>query len=301
MIFTDNDIKFEKLHWKQFEELCFDLLLKYQFHDLNWRQGGSDKGRDIEAMFTITNSLTGPYPEKWFIECKHYSKGIPVSEISEKVDWALASRVQHLLLITNKYVSQVTQDYLDERRKVVNFKIHIIDEKKLKQRLLAFPDLIVKYFADDSILLVQNMLKQWLFHDILPDIKSLYKIRNIVEPAKLNKDELVFLWFAYTLSDYDEDTLDYDIEPFDFDFLLPFILKNVNCDSPITYQSEAGNHQVQWSSSGYENRSIEGTDINMFIQKLFFNNKLLQIFFKRKERQIITKIYSEKTKRKKQG
>jgi hypothetical protein len=231
MIFNESDIKFEKLHWKEFEELCFDLLLKYQFHDLNWRQGGADKGRDIEAIFTITNSLTGPYPEKWFIECKHYSKGIPVREISEKIEWALANRVQHFLLVTNRYVSQGAQEYLEERRKVVNFKIHIIDGKKLKLRLLPFPDLIVRYFADDNILLIQNMLKQWLLHDILPDIKTLYKVRKLIEPQKLNKDELVFLWYAYLMSDYNEDILDYDIEPFDFDFLLPFILLNVNCET----------------------------------------------------------------------
>jgi hypothetical protein len=46
MYFQDSDIKFEMLEWKDFEELCFDLLLKFNFHSLQWRQGGSDGGRD---------------------------------------------------------------------------------------------------------------------------------------------------------------------------------------------------------------------------------------------------------------
>lgn len=45
MDFNEHNIKFELIDWKIFEKLRVDLLVKYQFHDLNWRQTGSDKGR----------------------------------------------------------------------------------------------------------------------------------------------------------------------------------------------------------------------------------------------------------------
>jgi hypothetical protein len=301
MNFKDNDIKFEKIDWKEFEELCFDLLLKYQFHDLNWRQGGSDKGRDIEAIYTITNPLIGPYSERWFIECKHHAKGIPVSEVSSKIDWAAASKVQHFLLVTNKYISQVTNDFIELRRNQVDFKIHIIDGKMLKQKLLPFPDLIVKYFADDNILLVQNILKQWLFHDILPDVKTLSKLSKIVEPQKLNKEELLFLWFAYTMSNYDEDILDYDMEPFTYDFLIPFIKAEINSDVPITYTLEGGHHEVIQNSMGYKNTKVKGTDINIFVQTIKFHDDFLQILLKRKSKQLLVKIAIERTKKNRQS
>jgi hypothetical protein len=290
MVYKEDDIRYERLNWKQFEELCFDLLLKYQFHDLNWRQGGSDKGRDIEAIYTATNALLGAYQEKWFVECKHYSKGIPVSEISEKLDWAEASDVQHFLLVTNKYVSRAAQEYIADRKKKLSYKITILDGKNLKPKILAFPDLVVKYFADDMLILVQNILKQWLFYDILPDIKILSKLREIVEPAKLNKDELVFLWYAYLISDYDEDLLDFETEPFDFDFILPNILGHKNSELPIQYDVEGGDHEVKWSSTGYQNISIKGTDISIFTQNLNFEDQDIQILFKRKQGLVQTKI-----------
>ena len=40
MVFMEGDIDFTRLDWKQFDELCFDLLIKYQFHSIMWRKGG---------------------------------------------------------------------------------------------------------------------------------------------------------------------------------------------------------------------------------------------------------------------
>src|SRR6266498_2437335 len=105
MLFEEQDIDFAKLDDKQFEELCFDLLIKYGFHTLVWRQGGADSGRDIEAQYVLTNSLIGPYNERWFIECKHYSKGVPPEELNSKITWADAEKPQHLLIITSSYIS----------------------------------------------------------------------------------------------------------------------------------------------------------------------------------------------------
>src|SRR5687767_14495502 len=116
MILQEKDIDFSKIGWKLFEELCFDLLLKYHFHSLVWRQGGRDKGRDIEALFTVTNALITNFPEKWFIECKHHKGGLKVTDISDKIEWALAEKANHLLLITTSHLTQPTREWLDKRR-----------------------------------------------------------------------------------------------------------------------------------------------------------------------------------------
>ncbi len=71
MLFSEQDINFGTLSSTEFESLCYDLLSQQGFHNLSWRQGGSDNGRDIEALLTIENSLIGSFTEKWFVECKN--------------------------------------------------------------------------------------------------------------------------------------------------------------------------------------------------------------------------------------
>src|ERR1700744_1837673 len=104
MVFTDHDIDFKKLNWKQFEELCYDLLVKFQYHSLAWRQGGADKGRDIEAKRYVTETVIDPFLEKWFVECKCYTHGLPVEEVIEKVSWAEMEKADHFLLIVSSYL-----------------------------------------------------------------------------------------------------------------------------------------------------------------------------------------------------
>lgn len=71
-----------------FEELCYDLLLKLGFKNKNWRKGTgktsslSYSWRDIEASLIITDVDKKVYEEKWYIECNHYEKGIPGDKIS---------------------------------------------------------------------------------------------------------------------------------------------------------------------------------------------------------------------------
>ena len=57
----ENMIDLNELSPTDFEELCYDLLLKLGFKNINWRKGTgktsspSDGGRDIEASLIITD------------------------------------------------------------------------------------------------------------------------------------------------------------------------------------------------------------------------------------------------------
>ncbi|WP_439698181.1 restriction endonuclease [Mucilaginibacter sp. AW1-7] len=205
MNFEETDIDFDRIDWRRFEELCFDLLMKYQFHDMIWHQGSADGGKDIEALATVVNPLLGAYTEKWFFECKFYTGGIPMTELVSKIGWATAHRVKHFVLMTNTHPTKDTRDYLNKTQEKVDFKIHVIDGKMIKHKLLAFPDLIIKYFADDTLAWVKSLVRQWLFQHTLPEIKTLARLASTVDPGKLSKEELVFLMMAYQQSDYDED------------------------------------------------------------------------------------------------
>lgn len=289
MNFRESDIKLDGMHWKEFEELCFDLLQKYQFFSLSWRQGGGDKGRDIEGVYSVTNSLVGQYPEKWFVECKHYKKGVPPEQIEPKLNWAVAGRAQHFVLMTNKYPTVPATEFLKERQKKVDFKIHVIDGKKLKQRLLQFPDLIVKYFADDTTLLIHGLLKQWLSHNILPDLKTLHKISKTLDVRTLSLEEVVFLFFAYESSDYDETDVENDDdigEEFSFDFLVPAMVDKAGDNFPIEDVEKVFNGRNMYNfGSGREMVSSKESDfLAWHYLDILPNNQILDIYLERNKK-----------------
>ena len=63
MNIEEADIDYSKLNSKEFEELCFDIILRLGFHSVVWRKGGADNGRDIQAKFTTINPLVENYIE----------------------------------------------------------------------------------------------------------------------------------------------------------------------------------------------------------------------------------------------
>ncbi len=202
MVLQEKDIDFSKLGWELFEELCFDLLLKYHFHSLVWRQGGHDKGRDIEALFTVTNPIVGNFQEKWFIECKHHKGGLKVTDIADKIEWATAEKANHFLLITTAHLTQPTREWLDKKQENLSFRVHELNGKLLKMRLLAFPDLVIKYFFSDRGIVIAEMLKLWVLYDILPEAKSYYITRSKADLGKLKMEQLIFLLYCqHSLSD----------------------------------------------------------------------------------------------------
>jgi predicted RNase H-like HicB family nuclease len=198
MFFDEDDIDFSKLSDSRFEELCFDLLSNTGYHSLVWRQGGADSGRDIEAHFSLANPLIGNYSEKWFVECKRYSGGVPVDEISSKLAWADADKPQHLLIITSSYLSNSTRTWLEKMREGKAYYIHLLEGKQLRKLLLKHQHTIEKYFLEGIYKILLDSIRTWLAYEILPDIETIYLILKDIEYSKLTTQEFVFLWIAYT-------------------------------------------------------------------------------------------------------
>lgn len=246
MNFIEDDIDFEHIDWKQFEELCYDLLLKFHYHTLSWRKGGPDKGRDIEAYRYVTDTIAALYIEKWFIECKNHQQGLPIEEVIEKISWAEMEKADHFLLITSSYLTLQTRDWLELARKNKHFTIHVIEGKELKKKLLLFPDILIRYFADDYTKLIRNMVQQWLYHDILPEPKALYQIYHNAKFDRLDENQLGFLWYAFNrgqeaIDDYCDveglPAIEYD-RMIPFDFIIPYLKAACNRDYPVMKISE---------------------------------------------------------------
>ena len=197
MIFEETDIEFSRLDDHTFEELCFDLLLRAGFLSLEWRQGGADKGRDIEGTYAVTLPLVGLTSERWFVECKHYSHGVPVDEITSKIAWADACRPQRFLLVTTGYLSTASRDWLEKLRPSKPYSISFIEGKQLKSLLLGYPDLVTRYFSDEFAVTLQQALRDWTMHGLLPSKESLYLVSQRLDPRKLSPFELSFLLCSY--------------------------------------------------------------------------------------------------------
>ena len=77
-------ISFANLDDTDFEEFCFDLLTELGFVNIDWRKGApkkaspSDRGRDIVAHLERNDVDGHRYFEKWFVDAKHYERGVPL-------------------------------------------------------------------------------------------------------------------------------------------------------------------------------------------------------------------------------
>lgn len=102
-----------------FEEFCFQLLDGLDgFANVDWRKGTpkqaspADRGRDIVAEVERVDVDGAKHAETWFIDCKHYEKGVPPEAIQGLLAWAHAERPHVALVIASGYLSNACKDYL---------------------------------------------------------------------------------------------------------------------------------------------------------------------------------------------
>jgi hypothetical protein len=104
-----------------FEEFAFQLLDGLDgFFNVDWRKGTpkqaspADRGRDIVADVERIDVDETRHVEKWFVDCKHYSKGIPPEALQGLLAWAYAERPDVVLVIASGYLSNAAKDYISD-------------------------------------------------------------------------------------------------------------------------------------------------------------------------------------------
>ena len=136
-----------------FEEFCFDLLGNLDFKNIQWRKGTgletspSDRGRDIECQIERIDVDGNHYLETWFVECKHYIKGVPPTHIQSALAWATAEKPDTLLIIASNFLSNPTKDYLKilERENKPRFKLKVWERPDIERLTLGKSRLLRKY------------------------------------------------------------------------------------------------------------------------------------------------------------
>ncbi|MDR6487213.1 hypothetical protein J2799_001698 [Chryseobacterium vietnamense] len=191
-------IDFNNLRPEEFEELCFQLILKNDFIRITWRRGDTDNGRDIEAYYKVHNNIIGEQYEKFFFECKKYEKGVPPSELNSKIAWADAERPKHLVIFVSSYLTNNAREWIEKIKRDKYYSIHVIEEKEIINLLLKHDDLISKYFIEDkNKKLLTETIEKWLIYNLIPDFYTYYYLLENLDKSSLTTKEVVFLYILY--------------------------------------------------------------------------------------------------------
>lgn len=144
---------FDHLNETEFEEFCYDLLSEMGFKNISWRKGTglkfspADRGRDIECFLEITDVDGNKYLEKWFVQCKHYLKGVPPTKIQGILAWATAENPDKVLIMVSNFLSNPAKDYLEEYKRTnkPRFKIKVWERPDLEKLTADKSRLLRKY------------------------------------------------------------------------------------------------------------------------------------------------------------
>jgi hypothetical protein len=156
----------------QFEELCYDLLQELGFKNLKWRKGTglssspADRGRDIECELIREDMDGTSYVEKWHVECKHHTKGVPPEKLQGALTWAGVKRPHTLLIIASNFLSNAAIDFLREftEQNRPAFRIKIWERKDLEKLTTGKTRLLQKYNVDTSFLYFSSMHPKHLMY-----------------------------------------------------------------------------------------------------------------------------------------
>ena len=160
-------LPFDRLNPTQFEEFCFDLLHDLGFVNVDWRKGtgkgGSpaDRGRDIVCEEVRTDVDGAVHLEQWFVDCKHFKRGVPPTELQNLLSWAEAESPHVAVFTISNFLSNPAKDYLESYKKNrrPSFKIKVWERPKLERLASRRIKLLRKFnLTDDPLRSVRAII-----------------------------------------------------------------------------------------------------------------------------------------------
>lgn len=152
-------VRFDSLSATDFEEFCFDLMSASGFTNVDWRKGTpkatspSDRGRDIVANLDRDDLDGHRFRERWFVDCKHYERGVPPEALQGTITWAQAERPDVVLFIASGYLTNGAKDWIDQfGRTRPPFRIRIWELPQLRGLLANHLDVAFKHDVEVSTL-----------------------------------------------------------------------------------------------------------------------------------------------------
>jgi len=157
-------LSFNRMSATKFEEFCYDLMEELGFVNLDWRKGTgkntspADSGRDLIAHLERADVDRSRRHERWFVECKHYVRGVPAKELQNLLAWSEAERPNVALFIVSNFLSNSAKGFLEtyERNNRPPFDVKVWERPKLesltrgRRDLLQMHGLLKKYVRPES-------------------------------------------------------------------------------------------------------------------------------------------------------
>jgi len=204
----EETFSFDHLNPTEFENFCYELLSEIGFINLNWRKGTgyetspSDDGRDIECEYERNDIDGTKYLEKWFVDAKHYKKGIPVSAIRNTLDWAEAERPDFVLIIGSNFLSNSTKRFLEKYKSNNNpsFKIKHWENPDIEKLTLNKRSLLKKYKIPDLNFTFLNLMHPahlWYINE--PPLNNFNYFFNLIENLEEEKRDKIFFETYHTI------------------------------------------------------------------------------------------------------
>ena len=146
-------VSFDGLSATAFEEFCFDLLSETGFVNVDWRKGTpkdaspADRGRDIVAQRDLSDIDGHRYLETWFVDCKHYERGVPPEALQGTITWAIAERPSAVLFIASGYFSNGAKDWIAGYKEKSNppFRIRTWEMPQVRRLLAEHMDVAFRH------------------------------------------------------------------------------------------------------------------------------------------------------------
>lgn len=197
--FALGSLDFDGLTPTAFEEFCFDLVSESGFSNVDWRKGTplaaspSDRGRDIVARKTLKDIDGHEYEERWFIDCKHYKRGVPPDALQGTLAWANADRPAVVLFIASGYLTNGAKDWIAEYERTNRppFRIRVWEKPQLLRLVEKNLDLAFKHDVGTNalrrlseILSVESELMDRLWYGRKPSDEDVVVRTDLSEELK---------------------------------------------------------------------------------------------------------------------
>jgi hypothetical protein len=143
-----------------FEEFCFDLMQVCGFQNVDWRKGTplpsspADRGRDIVAYQDRLDVDGHRFVEQWFVDCKHYERGVPPEALQGAIAWAMAERPSTVLFIASGYLTNAAKDWIADFEQKTNppFRVRVWELPQLRRLVADHLDIAFKHDVGTSTL-----------------------------------------------------------------------------------------------------------------------------------------------------
>jgi len=171
-----------------FENQVYEILRQTDYFDIEFYDGGGDRGRDIVIKYEVDGII-----RKVHVECKSRKSKVGINDITNSVNWAIAHKPDLYYIWTDNFILPNAKDHLTMTSK--NYALNIAYEEKINVNM--FLEAIEKEDKQVFVNLTNKIFKCLKLNCVHENIGSLYgklkfkSLERVSEYCSENKIECI--------------------------------------------------------------------------------------------------------------